>query len=131
MLGVTGRKVEFQMADLVDLFIDSANGLLRPREFSEKRFAPGGFAALKAALTFVMAAIGLLLIGTGVTGEKNSCNVRSHGSAICSDGCLVVFIPNETWHQFSSVSGYLRADFGLFDCLGRKSGLSKLWRFYL
>src|SRR5689334_10115153 len=43
------------MADLVGFFTDFAEGLLRPREFSEKRLAPDGFAALKAALTFAVA----------------------------------------------------------------------------
>jgi hypothetical protein len=58
------------MADLVDLFVDFASGLLRPREFSEKRLAPDSFAALKAALTFAVSAIALLLIGTAASGKR-------------------------------------------------------------
>jgi hypothetical protein len=51
------------MADLVDHFADFADSLLRPRAFSERRLAPDGFAALKAALAYALAAIGLFLVG--------------------------------------------------------------------
>jgi hypothetical protein len=55
------------MADLVDHFADFADAVLRPRTFSERRLAPDSLTALKAAITFALAAVGILLLGTHMT----------------------------------------------------------------
>lgn len=56
-----------ETANVADQLTEVADGLLRPRQFSERKLASDGLSALMTALKYLLAAGGLLLFGVGIS----------------------------------------------------------------